>query len=58
MWELKLPVGEFNYYPSMIIDEYGNIYITERDSDKVFIVTEDGTRHTERFCKVRTDFIM
>ncbi len=45
MWELKLPVGEFNYYPSMIIDEYGNIYITERDSDQVFIVTEDGTRY-------------
>ena len=29
----------------MTIDEYGNIYVTERDSDHVFIVTEDGTRY-------------
>ena len=46
MWELKLPVSAFyETYPSMTSDEYGNIYITERYSDKVFIVTEDGARY-------------
>ena len=29
----------------MTSDEYGNIYITERYSNQVFIVTEDGARY-------------
>ena len=45
MWELKLPVSMFIHYPSMTIDEYGNIYITERGNNQVFIVTEDGARY-------------
>jgi DNA gyrase/topoisomerase IV subunit A len=45
MWELKLPVDKFYNYPSMTSDEYGNIYITERDSNQVFIVAEDGARY-------------
>jgi len=45
MWEIKLPVIKFYYYPSMTSDEYGNIYITVRGSDKVFIVAEDGVRY-------------
>jgi hypothetical protein len=45
MWDLLLPVDNFEKYPSMTSDEYGNIYITERDSDQVFIVAEDGTRY-------------
>ena len=47
MWELELPVSMFYSYPSMTIDEHGNIYITERDSNKVFIVTEDGARYRQ-----------
>jgi hypothetical protein len=45
MWELILPVDNFEKYPSMTSDEYGNILIAERGSDQVFIVTEDGTRY-------------
>jgi hypothetical protein len=45
MWELKLPVDEFDQYSSLTSNEYGNIYITERFSDQVFLVTEDGTRY-------------
>jgi F0F1-type ATP synthase membrane subunit b/b' len=45
MWELKLPVDKFYDYPSMTIDEYGNIYITEINSNQVFIVAEDGARY-------------
>jgi hypothetical protein len=45
MWELKLPVDKFYDYPSMTIDEYGNIYITEISSNQVFIVAEDGARY-------------
>ena len=45
MWELILPVDKFYNYPSMTSDEYGNIYITERDSNQVFIVAEDGARY-------------
>jgi hypothetical protein len=47
MWELKLPVSMFNLYPSMTIDEHGNIYITEKGNNKVFIVTEDGARYKQ-----------
>jgi hypothetical protein len=47
MWELILPMDKFDNYPSMTIDEYGNIYITERVSDPVFIVTKDGTRYRQ-----------
>ena len=47
MWELIIPVNLFYDYRSMTIDEYGNIYITERDSNRVFIVTEDGTRYRQ-----------
>ena len=45
MWDLLLPVDNLEKYPSMTSDEYGNVYITERDSGQVFIVTEDGTRY-------------
>ena len=45
MWELKLPVDKFDDYPSMTIDEYGNIYITEIYNNEVFIVAEDGARY-------------
>ena len=44
MWERKLPVTKFHDYPLMTIDEYGNIYITERGNNKVFIVAE-GARY-------------
>ena len=47
MWDLLLPMRNFEKYPSMTSDEYGNVYITERDSDQVFIVTEDGTRYRQ-----------
>ena len=47
MWEPKLPVIKLYDYPSMTSDEYGNIYITERHSDQVFIVTEDGARYRQ-----------
>jgi len=29
----------------MTIDEYGNIYLAERNNDRVFIVTEDGAMY-------------
>ena len=45
MWELKLPVSASYNYPSMTIDEYGNVYIAEGNNDEVFIVTEDGARY-------------
>ena len=45
MWEFILPVDKFHNYPTMTSDEYGNIYITERDSNQVFIVAEDGARY-------------
>jgi hypothetical protein len=45
MWELKLPVNRFDQYSSLTSNEYGNIYVTERFSDQVFLVTEDGARY-------------
>ena len=45
MWELKLPVDRFDQYSSLTSNEYGNIYITDRFSDQVFLVTEDGARY-------------
>ena len=31
----------------MTRNEYGNIYMTERYSDQVFLVTEDGVRYRQ-----------
>ena len=45
MWELILPMGKSYDYRSMTIDEYGNIYISERGNNPVFIVAEDGARY-------------
>jgi hypothetical protein len=47
MWELKLPGNYFHDYPSMTSNDYGHIYIAERQGDVVFIVTEDGTRYRQ-----------
>ena len=63
MGELILPMDTFYDYPSMTSDEYGNIYITERGNDPVFIVTKDGTRYrqllqrSDGLCDVNDIFI-
>ena len=45
MWELKLPVDSFDMCSTLTSNDYGNIYVTERFSDQVFLVTEDGARY-------------
>ena len=55
MWELKLPVDIFDQYSSLTSNEFGNIYITERVSDQVFLVTEDGARYRKL---LQTDLLM
>lgn len=41
IWDIILP-ETFHEYPSLSIDDVGNVYIAERYTDKFFVVSADG----------------
>lgn len=47
IWDITLPVQTFRDYPSLSIDDVGNVYISERYDDKFFVVSADGKRYRQ-----------
>ncbi|XP_071153151.1 uncharacterized protein [Mytilus edulis] len=47
IWDITLPVTTFREYPSLAIDDVGNVYISERCTDNFFVVSADGKRYRQ-----------
>lgn len=44
IWDIKMTDSSLINYPSLFIDEVGNVYIADRNTDALFVVSSDGKR--------------